>query len=396
MKLLAISKAGHSSVNREVYTTLCRQYKHKVTLVIPRYLMINNKKVDSDPFNDPPYEIIALALLGVDRSSRYRGILGVLKYSKPDIVYYEDDPMTFSAILLGVWCKWKKKKFACRTNHNRPLKIRAEIARLGPPKGLLSAVIKMSLMAISAKFIDHLFVISNDGMRIFSQMGLTNVSKIPLGFNEERFKINDEERTFLRNELNINSIVISYMGRIFEGKGVHILIEALNQIKEQDWVFLVDKFELYSDPYKKKIDSLIGSYGLKKRTIFFDADHTQIASYMNASDIIVVPSITTDSFKEEYGRIAPEAMGAGCLVVVSDSGTLPELVSDSGWVFQEGNIDELAGLLKKLILQKNKKSLGESASKFAHENLGLNKQALIMNEIFKNLVTKKQYKHQIY
>ena len=128
--------------------------------------------------------------------------------------------------------------------------------------------------------------------------------------------------------------------------------------------------------------------GIKERTIFFDADHVQIANYMNASDIVVLPSITTSYFKEEYGRIAPEAMGAGCLVVVSSSGTLPELVSEVGWIFQEGSVNELASLLKKLIYEKNKKALGEKASSFAHKNLGLNRQALIMDRIYQVVINK--------
>ena len=107
---------------------------------------------------------------------------------------------------------------------------------------------------------------------------------------------------------------------------------------------------------------------------------------MNASDIIVMPSITTNNFKEEYGRIAPEAMVSGCLTVVSDSGTLPELVSDYGWVFPEGDIDALALLLKSLINQEDKKDLGQRASAYARSELGLRKQASIMNKVFQEII----------
>ena len=388
MKLLAISKAGHVSTNREIYSTLNKIYGYQITLVIPEYLMIGNKRINSDPFDDLSYKVIALTMLGSDRYSRYKGILKVLKDSEPDIIYFEDDPMTLLAVSLGIWCKWNSKKFTCRTNQNRPLTITSEVSRLGLIKGLFSVTTKLFLLQISKRLIDHLFTISNDGMKIFTQLGLTNLTKIPLGFNEERFRIDNKERKIYRNSLNLNGIIISYMGRIFEGKGVHILIEALNRIQEHEWTFLVDSFELYLDPYKQHIDYLIEHLGIKKRTVFFDADHSRIANYMNASDIVVVPSITTSYFKEEYGRIAPEAMGAGCLVVVSSSGTLPELVSEAGWVFQEGSVDELASLLKKLIYEKNRKALGKKASNFAHKNLGLNRQALIMDKIFQVVINK--------
>ena len=38
--------------------------------------------------------------------------------------------------------------------------------------------------------------------------------------------------------------------------------------------------------------------------------------------------------------------------------------------------------------EKNRKSLGEEASKFAHKNLGLNRQALIMDRIFQGVISK--------
>jgi len=388
VKLLAISKAGQTAVNREIYSTLYKKYGYQITLVIPKYLMIGNKKIGCDSFDNLPYKVIALTMLGSDRLSRYKGIFKVLKFSKADIIYFEDDPMTLLAVSLGIWCKWNNKKFICRTNQNRFLTVENERSRLGFLKGLFSATIKLFLLQISKRLMDHLFVISNDGTQVFTQLGLTNHTKIPLGFDEDKFRINDKERERIRSDLNLNGIVISYMGRILEGKGVHILIEALNRIREHEWTFLIDSFELYSDPYKKNINTLIQSLGLKDRTIFFDADHFQIASYMNASDIVVLPSITTNHFKEEYGRIAPEAMGSGCLVVVSNSGTLPELVSEFGWIFQEGSISELENLLKKLIYEKNKKALKEKASEFAHKNLGLNKQALIMDRVFQSVIRK--------
>jgi len=386
MKLLAISKASHITVNREIYETLARHYNYEVTLIIPSYLNIGCRKIECEPITASQVNITALKMLGSDRFSRYEGIVDVLKLSDYDIIYFEDDPMTLLAIFIGLWCKFNSIRFVCRTNLNRTLILQDEIQRLGLFKGFLSSRIKLLFLMFSKNLVHHLFAISNDGVQIFSALGVTNISKIPLGFNEGRFQINNIQRATFRERLNFNATVIAYMGRITEAKGVHLLIEALDKIRTEEWTFLIDNFELYSDEYKKKIDSLIDFYNLKDRTVFFDADHSEIANYMNASDIIVMPSITTNNFKEEYGRIAPEAMGSGCLTVVSDSGTLPELVSDYGWVFPEGDIDALALLLKSLINQENKKDLGQRASVYARSELGLKKQASIMNKVFQDII----------
>ena len=144
MNLLAISKAGLTSVNREIYSILYKKYDYRITLIIPKYLAIGNKRINSDPFDDLPYEVIALTMLGSDRLSRYKGIFKALRYSEADIIYFEDDPMTLLATSLGIWCKWNNKKFVCRTNQNRPLTIASEISRLGLLKGLLSVTIFLS------------------------------------------------------------------------------------------------------------------------------------------------------------------------------------------------------------------------------------------------------------
>lgn len=95
-----------------------------------------------------------------------------------------------------------------------------------------------------------------------------------------------------------------------------------------------------------------------------------------------MPSITTNSFKEEYGRVGPEAMGAGCLVISSNSGTLPELMRDSEWVFPEGDIDALSNLLLKAIYLDNREEVAKKNSAYAHKDLSLTKQADLMNKIF--------------
>ena len=200
MKLLAISKAGSTSVNREIYSILYKKYGYRITLIIPKYLAIGNKRINSDPFDDLPYEVIALTMLGSDRLSRYKGIFKVLRYSEADIIYFEDDPMTLLATSLGIWCKLNNKKFVCRTNQTRPLTIASEISRLGLLKGLLSVTIKLFLLQISKRLMDHLFTISNDGIQIFTQLRLTNLTKIPLGFNEDRFRIDDKQRQLCRSK----------------------------------------------------------------------------------------------------------------------------------------------------------------------------------------------------
>jgi glycosyltransferase involved in cell wall biosynthesis len=66
---------------------------------------------------------------------------------------------------------------------------------------------------------------------------------------------------------------------------------------------------------------------------------------MCTTDVVVLASISSRTSIEQYGRVIPEAMACGALAIVSDSGTPKELVGESGLVFTEGDVAELASML---------------------------------------------------
>jgi len=385
VKLLAISKAAHTLVNREIYSLLTNEYNYEIKLVLPKKLRLLKEYIECDPYNNDSYDCVALDMIGSDRTSRYRGLFKLLRTFNPSIIYFEDDPMTLTAAILGIWCYLKNKKLVCRTNQNRELTLRLEISRLGLFRGVISVTFKLALFWVTKNTVHHIFVISNDGKKAITNLGYKNVTIIPLGFNENRFKIDLTKRKEKRTELGIDSIAISYFGRITHAKGVHLLIESLSKLKEYNWKFLIDTFDQYADDYQTHIKGLITENEIEDRTIFFDADHNEISDYMNASDIVVAPSITTSFFKEEYGRVVPETMACGCLVIVSDSGTLKDLVNNDEWIFEEGKIDQLVLMLERAILIKDRSKYGEKASLFARKDFGIKKQAYLMDNVFKSL-----------
>jgi glycosyltransferase involved in cell wall biosynthesis len=70
---------------------------------------------------------------------------------------------------------------------------------------------------------------------------------------------------------------------------------------------------------------------------------------MAALDVLAVPSLTTPTWTEQFGRVVVEGMFAGTAIVVADSGALPEVVGPAGQVVEEGNVDALAGALEEAL-----------------------------------------------
>jgi glycosyltransferase involved in cell wall biosynthesis len=83
---------------------------------------------------------------------------------------------------------------------------------------------------------------------------------------------------------------------------------------------------------------------------------------MNASDAIVIPSISSSTWVEQYGRVAPKALACGKLVIASKTGALPELIADAGILVEENNSNALTNILRQLVLKEiNPKTLRDAA-----------------------------------
>jgi glycosyltransferase involved in cell wall biosynthesis len=69
---------------------------------------------------------------------------------------------------------------------------------------------------------------------------------------------------------------------------------------------------------------------------------------MNAIDVLVLPSRTTPSWKEQFGRVLIEANACGTPVIGSTSGAIPEVIGRAGIVVPERNSKALADALRDL------------------------------------------------
>ena len=63
--------------------------------------------------------------------------------------------------------------------------------------------------------------------------------------------------------------------------------------------------------------------------------HDEMGDFINSVDVVVMPSISTPFWIEQYGRVAVEAMACGKIVVASNSGALPMLLNGRGILFKE-------------------------------------------------------------
>jgi glycosyltransferase involved in cell wall biosynthesis len=144
-------------------------------------------------------------------------------------------------------------------------------------------------------------------------------------------------------------LTIGYVGRMLPGKGLNVLAEALEKLKDQSWRLLV----VGDGSQREKFERQLSACGLRDRAEFTGAvTLALVPEYFRNLDMMIIPTETTKRVREQFGRVIVEAMASGVPVIGSTCGAIPEVIGDAGLVFPEGDSDALAGAVKQLLSDK--------------------------------------------
>jgi glycosyltransferase involved in cell wall biosynthesis len=138
---------------------------------------------------------------------------------------------------------------------------------------------------------------------------------------------------------------IGYLGRLVEAKGVHVLLRAAARLRG-DWrVSIVGKGD-----DRRRLEALTEAEGLAERVDFVPpVVPTRVPDILRTFHVLAVPSLTTTTWKEQFGRVIIEAMACRVPVVGSDSGEIPHVIGDAGIIVPEGDIGALAAAIQRLM-----------------------------------------------
>lgn len=296
--------------------------------------------------------------------------MGMLKF-KPDVIHIEYDPWTpifWQSYLYKVMFA-PKAKLVCTVKKNTFRKL--------PP---LLQFLKNGVSNFFIKRVDH-FIAVNEGVKSiykshFKVLEADITVLQHLGVDSSLFR---PERDDAKQE--DGTIVVGFCGRIDEHKGVEDLVEAVKVLIMSGTsckLRLLGRGGL-SDHFK--------TLGYEWLEVVEPVPHHEVADFMRSLDIFAMPARITPDHEEHDGHALMEAMACGVACLGTNSGVIPELLSQgAGRIVKEQDIEALSQELFKLASDKSfRESLALKAAQKVDHNYSIEAIATKRIEIYKGL-----------
>jgi len=120
-----------------------------------------------------------------------------------------------------------------------------------------------------------------------------------------------------------DEFVVGFAGRLVPEKGLHTLIDSLAGL---DGVILR---LVGNGPLRDELVAHAAARSVRME-IISNIRHEQMASAYAGFDVLVLPSLTTPTWTEQFGRVLIESMWCKVPVIGSDSGEIPWVINSTG------------------------------------------------------------------
>ena len=234
---------------------------------------------------------------------------------------------------------------------------------------------------------DSIFIaVTDDVAKVLLSIGVKsqNIIKSFTGLFPVSFPVTSFYHTDRQDEFKV-----LYIGNMFPNKGIKTLVNAFRMLKNSGYykinLYMAGRGELseYVELVSKELNNLhyLGYITEEKKNELL----TNSSLFVYPSEDIYFLKIF-HRWKEQTATSVMEAMRYGLPTVVSDSGSLPEIIGRHDMVFHQGNAEELRD---RILMIYNDKKLWDNVSSFNKkrfiEKFDINKNAKSINDYLNSI-----------
>lgn len=343
MKVLMLSKACIVGAYQKKLEEIAAIDDVELTVVVPPSWDDPRSATRLEKVHTQGYELIVTRVIfnGNYHLHFYPKLGHIVRRVQPDVFHIDEEPYnlaTFQAMRLARSVKARVVVFSWQNLYRR----------YPPPFSLMERHILNRA--------DALIVGNSESGKVWERKGYTGpMYLIPqfgvdpaIYYRHERVVRRGRRSVFRHRNANQPSqpaLVIGYVGRLVEEKGVEVLLEAASKLNGP-WLMQI----LGDGPNRARLERMCQWLGISGRVTF---DHrmpsTHLPNYFSGLDVLVLPSITRPNWKEQFGRVLIEAMACDVITLGARSGAIPEVIGEAGLTFAEGDVAELQLHLQRLI-----------------------------------------------
>lgn len=171
------------------------------------------------------------------------------------------------------------------------------------------------------------------------------------GVDHELFRPNLDSRAFMRKKFGLaDSFVVISVGRLIEHKRHLDMVRALSKVPGSTFILVGTGME------EERILSLAKEKNVRVLR-FHDVSDSALADLYNVADVYAHASVL-----EGFGLAILEAMSCGLPIVCYEAGDLRDVVSESGFVLRQGDVEGMGENLEFLrVHEDERKALSTSA-----------------------------------
>lgn len=152
------------------------------------------------------------------------------------------------------------------------------------------------------------------------------ISVVPNGINKDVFYLKNKEQCRINIGLSENDKILLSVGALIERKGTHLLIDALNILKNTDKLFF-KTYVVGEGEQRSYLEKMISKYDLQEKVFLVgEITNMELVDWYNSADLFFL-----GSSREGWPNVVSESLACGTPVVATSANGIPEIIISSDY-----------------------------------------------------------------